>query len=108
MKTEIENKDSRNTLFSSRVEQVIEQEIRPLLREHGGDIIVREIRGRDIRVSLLGACHRCPAAQITIEETVQVILSKRLGKDVGKILLINDIDPELLDFAKHLLKIEKS
>ncbi|MCR9011385.1 NifU family protein [Gabonibacter chumensis] len=105
MKTEIENKDSQNILFS-RVEQVIDREIRPLLRKHGGDIIIREIRGRDIRVSLLGACHRCPAAQITIEETVQVILSKRLGEDVGKILLVNEMDPELLDFAKQLLKIK--
>ncbi|WP_052634572.1 NifU family protein [Sanguibacteroides justesenii] len=105
MKTKIENRNSQDTLFSVKVEQVIDRHIRPLLRKHGGDIMIREIRGRDIRVSLLGACHHCPAAQITLEQTVQTILSQQLGKEIGKIRLVNETSQELVDFAKQLLKI---
>ncbi|WP_059027040.1 NifU family protein [Gabonibacter massiliensis] len=107
MKAETESRNTQNTFFSVRVEQVISRYIRPLLRKHGGDIMVREIWGRDICISLLGTCHHCPAAQMTIEQTVRVILSRELEEKIGKILLINETDSELLDLAKQLLKYNK-
>lgn len=90
------------------LEEIMEQHIRPLLRDHGGDIAVREVNGKDVKVALLGACRKCPAAQITIEQTVQRILSEVLGDEIGNIILINETDSDLLDFAKQILRGNKT
>lgn len=89
------------------LEEIINTRIRPLLQDHGGDIAIREICGRDVRVALLGNCKKCPAAQITIEQTVQRILSEELGDEIDHVILINETDPELLDFARQFLNRNK-
>lgn len=106
MKVKTENKRQATTLWK-HLEEIIERHIRPLLRDHGGDIAIREINGKDVRVTLLGACKGCPAAQITIEQTVQRILSEQMGNDIGNVILINETDPELLDFARQILNRNK-
>jgi NifU-like protein len=73
----------------------------------GGDIVIREIRKKDVRVALLGNCKGCPAAQITIEQTVQRILSEQMGNKIGKVILVNEIDPGILDFARQILNRNK-
>ena len=72
-----------------------------------GDIVIREIRKKDVRVALLGNCKGCPAAQITIEQTVQRILSEQMGNKIGKVILVNEIDPGILDFARQILNRNK-
>lgn len=106
MKVKTENKRQATTRWE-HLEEIIEQHVRPLLRDHGGDIAIREINGKDVRVALLGACKGCPAAQITIEQTVQRILSEQMGNDIGNVILVNETDPELLDFARQILNRNK-
>lgn len=100
--------DKKPTTQWKHLEEIIEQHIRPLLQDHGGDIAVRGIDGKDVRVALLGACSKCPAAQITIEQTVQRILSEEMGNEIGNIILVNETDPDLLDFAKQILRGDKT
>lgn len=106
MKVKTENNQQATTLWK-HLEEIIERHIRPLLQDHGGDIAIREVNGKDVRVALLGACKGCPAAQITIEQTVQRILSEQLGNDIGNVSLVNETDPELLDFARQILNRNK-
>lgn len=73
----------------------------------GGDVVIREVRGKDARVALLGNCKGCPAAQITIEQTVQRILVEKMGDQIGKVILVNEIDPSILDFARQFLNPQK-
>lgn len=79
MKVRTGNNQDPTTLWK-HLEEIIKTHIRPLLQDHGGDIVIREIRKKDVRVALLGNCKGCPAAQITIEQTVQRILSEQNGK----------------------------
>lgn len=72
-----------------------------------GDVVIREVRGKDARVALLGNCKGCPAAQITIEQTVQRILVEKMGDQIGKVILVNEIDPSILDFARQFLNPQK-
>ena len=60
-----------------------------------------------MRVALLGNCKGCPAAQNTIEQTVQRILSEQMGNKIGKVILVNEIDPGILDFARQILNRNK-
>lgn len=106
MKVKTENKRQATNQWI-HLEEIIEQHVRPLLRDHGGDIAIREINGKDVRVALLGACKGCPAAQITIEQTVQRILSEQMGNEIGNVILVNETDPELLDFARQILNRNK-
>ncbi len=106
MKARTENNQNPTSLWK-HLEEIIKTHIRPLLQDHGGDIIIREICGKDVRVALLGNCKGCPAAQITIEQTVQRILSEQMGDEIGNVLLVNETDPELLDLARQILNRNK-
>jgi len=61
--------------FAELVAAALDQ-IRPALRADGGDIELLGIEGTDARVRLVGACHGCPSAQITLREGVQRFLSQ--------------------------------
>ena len=106
MKVRTGNNQDPTTLWK-HLEEIIKTHIRPLLQDHGGDIVIREIREKDVRVALLGNCKGCPAAQITIEQTVQRILSEQMGNKIGKVTLVNEIDPGILDFARKILNRNK-
>jgi Fe-S cluster biogenesis protein NfuA len=68
------------------IKKLIEQEIRPALQSHGGDI---EFLGFDegskvVRVSLTGACGTCPFAQETLRVQVEQVI-KRSFPDVAAV-----------------------
>ena len=96
MKAKIESSSS----FEERVREIVLYRVRPHLLEHGGDLSVREIRGRDVGIVFCGAC---PAAQITVEQVVEKGLRRELGDKLGRVYLINETDEGLLAFARKLL-----
>ena len=106
MKARTGNNQNPTTLWK-HLEEIINTHIRPLLQDHGGDVVIREVRGKDARVALLGNCKGCPAAQITIEQTVQRILVEKMGDQIGKVILVNEIDHSILDFARQFLNPQK-
>ena len=99
MKAKIESSSS----FEERVREIVLYRVRPHLLEHGGDLSVREIRGRAVGIVFPGACGACPAAQITVEQVVEKGLRRELGDKLGRVYLINETDEGLLAFARKLL-----
>ena len=99
MKAKIESSSS----FEERVREIVLYRVRPHLLEHGGDLRVREIRGRDVGIVFSRACGACPAAQITVEQVVEKGLRRELGDKLGRVYLINETDEGLLAFARKLL-----
>ncbi|WP_353094567.1 NifU family protein [Tissierella praeacuta] len=87
----------------NEVEEVVEEFIRPQLKLHGGNIKVNSVIDKIVRVTLTGSCHGCPSAQITIEETVENILKEKLGDSIYKVILVNQVDEEILAFARKIL-----
>ncbi|MCX7828930.1 MAG: NifU family protein [Thermanaerothrix sp.] len=68
------------------IRKLIDEEIRPALQSHGGDI---EFLGFDeadkvVRVSLTGACGTCPFAQETLRVQVEQVI-KRSFPDVAAV-----------------------
>lgn len=90
-------------ILFDKVEEVVEKFIRPQLKIHGGDIKINSIIDRIVRVTLTGNCHGCPSAQITTEEIVEEILKEKLGYFIDRVILVNQVDEELLSFAKKIL-----
>lgn len=60
-----------------RVEQALE-EVRPLLRTHGGDVELVAVTMPDtVEVRLVGACHGCPSSGQTLTEGVEKAIRRR-------------------------------
>ncbi len=64
------------------VTKVIDEEIRPALKNDGGDLELVDIDGREVIVSLRGACVGCPSSKLTLADFVE----KRLR---------DTVDPEI-------------
>lgn len=64
--------------FKKNVEITINDEIRPLLQGHGGDIELVDIaEDNTVNVRLQGACAGCPGAKMTLKNGVEKILKEK-------------------------------
>lgn len=84
------------------VNEIIELKVRPLLREHGGDLKVIALEGDTLKVRFLGACSGCPGAQMTLEDLVQTHITENIPS-IKRVILQNDLSEDMIDFAKKLL-----
>lgn len=68
-------------MLKERVEKVIEEKIRPYLKQEGGDIQLLDIRDDGVvKVALLGLCASCPMATLTLKGFVERVLKKEIGE----------------------------
>lgn len=87
----------------SRVEEIIENQIRPSLKEHGGDIKIKSLEDGVLRVIFLGSCRGCPSAQSTMEHVIEAKIKVALGNEIERVVLVNDISEDMISFAKSIL-----
>lgn len=60
--------------FAKKVEQVVADQVRPLLQKDGGDLEIVDIKDTKIYVRLVGACASCFAAENTLKFLVEQAL----------------------------------
>ena len=73
-------------MLKERVEQVIEQKVRPALQRDGGNIELVDVDDAGVvQVRLRGACAGCPGAMMTLQFGVQRILQQEI-QDVTKVV----------------------
>ncbi len=73
-------------MLRERVEQVIEEKIRPALARDGGNIeLVHVTEDGEVHVRLQGACAGCPGARMTLQFGVQKILQQEI-QEVTKVV----------------------
>jgi Fe-S cluster biogenesis protein NfuA len=66
-------------MLKQRVEQIIEEKIRPALQRDGGNIELVDVSEDGIvQVRLQGACAGCPGARMTLQFGVQKILQEEI------------------------------
>jgi len=67
-----------NFEMKEEVQKAIDQ-IRPSLQADGGDVELIEV-GDDgvVKVKLVGACHGCPMAQMTLKNGIEKFLKQRV------------------------------
>ena len=56
-----------------RIKETIER-VRPYLKNDGGDIEFKRFDKGIVYVSLVGACHNCPMASVTLEDGIESVL----------------------------------
>ena len=87
-----------------RIEEVLDRQVRPSLRAHGGEIQVDRLENKVLYVKLLGQCAGCPSADLTNETLVEAELVKALPELVRKVVVVQTVSDELWEQAKRLLR----
>ena len=87
-----------------RIEEVLDRQVRPSLRAHGGEIQVDRLENKVLYVKLLGQCAGCPSADLTNETLVDAEVVKALPELVEKVAVIQTVSDELWEQAKRLLR----
>ena len=72
--------------MEEKIRKAIE-EIRPALQADGGDIEFVGLKDKVVEVRLMGACHGCPHAQITLTNGVEVQIKRRVP-EVEKVIAV--------------------
>lgn len=88
------------------VERILGERVRPILREHGGEIRLLDCFDGVVSVELLGTCSGCPSADLSARDFVEDILRAVLP-DVESVEIKNRVSRELLDMACSILGYER-
>ncbi len=67
----------------SRIQEIIEKEVRPALQSDGGDIELVDVEDGIVKVRLVGACSHCPSSAMTLYEGVEKMLMQRIPEVKG-------------------------
>ena len=87
-----------------RIEAVLEEQVRPSLRAHGGEIEIDHLENKVLYVKLLGQCAGCPSADLTNETIVEAEVVKALPELGEKVAVVQTVSDELWEQAKKLLR----
>ena len=86
-----------------KINAVLDEHVRPLLRGHGGDIEFLDVSGGMVRIRLTGNCAGCAAADLTTESLVKEELTQRI-EGIRDVQLVRTINPDLLAQARDILR----
>jgi len=64
------------------IQQILNDEIRPMLAMDGGDVELYDIDGHVVKVILKGACGSCPSVLTTLKHGVEQTLRDRVSPDL--------------------------
>ena len=87
-----------------KIEEVLDEMVRPALRSHGGDIEIDHLEGKVLHVRMLGHCAGCASADLTNEMLVQAELVKALPDVVEQVVTVSPITDEMWEEVKQFMK----
>ena len=96
------NKENLN--IDQEIIKAIDQDIKPVLNSHGGDLSIKSFEDGILTISLLGACKNCLSAQFTSEDLIKNTLIEKFPEKIKDIRIYNDVDEDMWDFAKKILR----
>ncbi|MFA5292849.1 MAG: Fe-S cluster assembly protein NifU [Phycisphaerae bacterium] len=64
------------------IQRTIAEQVRPLLKTHGGDIDLIDVEGSKVIVAFRGMCSQCPTAEFTIKDVVEARLREFVSEDI--------------------------
>ena len=94
--------DEEAPAMRERLESVLDEHVRPLLRSHGGDLEVIDTADGVLRFRFKGKCSGCPAADLTTEELVQAAICEHIP-EFKRAVLIRRVSQELIEQARAML-----
>jgi Fe-S cluster biogenesis protein NfuA len=87
------------------IQRILEEDVRPALMAHQGDVELISYKSQVVKVKLHGKCSGCPSAYLTTEELIAAKIKEKMP-EVKDVVLVQEVNPELLDFARRILNHE--
>lgn len=87
------------------IQRILEEDVRPALMAHEGDVELISYESQVVKVKLHGKCSGCPSAYLTTEELIAAKIKEKMP-EVKDVVLVQEVNPELLDFARRILDHE--
>ncbi len=78
-----------NKLIKNNIENALE-EIRPFLKNDGGDISLVAIEDETVKIKFEGACSTCTVNQMTLKSGVEMIIKKHVPH-IKSVISVDDI-----------------
>ena len=78
-----------NKLIKNNIENALE-EIRPFLKNDGGDISLVAIEDETVKIIFEGACSTCTVNQMTLKSGVEMIIKKHVPH-IKSVISVDDI-----------------
>lgn len=92
--------------IETQINRVLEQDIRPLLLRHGGDIQFVEWQDGVAYLELKGACSQCASADTSTKDMIVETICGKIAEVKG-VEFIHSVSPELMDMARQILNHKK-
>lgn len=91
--------------IEEQIIQILKEKVSPELELHGGSVefVSVDEAAETVKVKFNGACKTCPSAQMTLESIVTGQLKASMPS-LKQVILVNDTNEDMLDFARKLLK----
>jgi len=90
-----------------KIEKFLQEQVDPILAAHRGGVELVDFKDNVAYVKLVGTCVHCMDAEETMAELVRGPLLAAMPELKG-VELVEEIDPDLLEFARKILKKNKS
>lgn len=87
------------------IQRILKEDVRPALMAHEGDVELISYESQVVKVKLHGKCSGCPSAYLTTEELIAAKIKEKMP-EVKDVVLVPEVNPELLDFARRILNHE--
>ena len=87
------------------IQRILEEDVRPALMAHEGDVELISYKSQVVKVKLHGKSSGCPSAYLTTEELIAAKIKEKMP-EVKDVVLVQEVNPELLDFARRILNHE--
>lgn len=91
--------------MQEQIECVLENQVRPMLHSHGGEIRLVNVRNGTAFVELQGACAGCPSVDLNTRGFIEDALKAAIP-ELKSVELEQTVSNELLDFARKILRSE--
>jgi Fe-S cluster biogenesis protein NfuA len=95
---------SENAL--EKIEKVLDEKIRPILREHGGNVQIQSFVDGTLRVKSLGGCAHCPSGMFEIEHLITDGVRTTIP-EVRSVIVVTGVSDGLLETARALMSKTK-
>lgn len=73
-----------------KIEKVLDEQIRPALASHGGDIQVIDFDNNKLFVKLTGGCQGCSSSKATLKDGIERLLVTKFPNLVNEVVDLTD------------------
>lgn len=92
--------------MKEKIEAIIEQDIRPYLKSHHGDMEIISMEKGILKIKVTGTCASCPGLQMTLSERIENQIKEKCSA-VKQVVLDQSIDEILIQDALKILRHHK-